>query len=1036
VTNRVGALFCDRCGNDLTTELNANGKISLWRGSIGEADDGLEDAERKQVTVLFADIRNSMGLIKTLDPEAAMQRLDSVLKIMVSSVERFGGVVNQVLGDGVMALFGAPVGWEDHAARGCLAAQDMLRGVALLNMPDLLIRVGLDSGQVVIRQTGRNSWDYGVVGLVAHMANRLEHAAEPGIAFLSERTAHLVRGYAHLALAEPMNMRGLDKPQVVFRLIAAAARSSWEARRSARALSPFVGRTEELDVLRAAKDRSIAGIGQVLTIIAGPGAGKSRLVYEFLQEISAGECRVLRIAGIQYAAGAAYWAAGELVRAWLGVQATDERPLIASSLVARLEAPDFAGRTSAAPFESLLDLPVRDPEWRSLAPFERRHRILHAVRDALVNESECTPLILVIDDYHWIDRPSAAVIDDVIAGLVNKRSLTLVVTRPEQNVTWRPATHAIKLPLAPLGPQDAALLLCSLVNDNAAIGSVRDEVLSRAEGVPLFLEEIAQVITDRGSSLLPLEIPESVQAVIASRVDLLPADHRRLLQIASVIGQDVPVALLKHVTGIADCDIQTKFASLCDGEFLRETPAKPGVEYTFKHSIIQAVCYESMLLRTRRDMHLRVLSQMESLYRDRLEEFTDRLADHAWRGESWDKAALYGIRAGDRAILRWAWREAIPNYQNAIHALARLDQTPEVVDRAIEARLRLRVALPAVADLPRIASCLDEARQLAVRANRSKELLVSIDTSLCLTFTKLGQLDRAINAGRISQPEARRLHSMPLKINANFALAQAYWYRGDFAGSEALLAENLPAIYGEFRARDTGTTGTASVLTLVCYAKTCAITGRFERAKVLADDACRIAELTGKPFDLSYARVGLGFTYLMQENFVGAIAALEHALDIARASDIGLLIPSALRYLGRAYTDSGREEDARLVLEEVMLQTTTRSLLGMRVWSGIALSNLRVRQHDPRAVETLRETFQLARMHRFWPAEVQLCLISGLWCERSSFYQRKALIWYKRALARARTLGMSPDACKAELALVSLGRGSNAGYTPGRIDAA
>jgi predicted ATPase len=584
----------------------------------------------------------------------------------------------------------------------------------------------------------------------------------------------------------------------------------------------------------------------------------------------------------------------------------------------------------------------------------------------------------------------------------------------------------LELNLPPLEAEPSEALLRELIGSSDGLESIRQQIIVHAGGVPLFIEEIARAIAESGivfkvvrrddktNNLCEINIPASVQAIIAARIDRLPSAAHRLLQVASVIGKDVPLALLRAVAGVPDDEFDRELAELQHAEFLYELNLPSGKEYTFRHVLIQTVAYEEMLRKQRRDLHARVLAIMEQLFADRLDGLTERLADHAVRGGVWEAAASYTLKAGDRAIARWAWRQAIAFFDSSIEALAHLPNGPDKVKRSIEARLRLRVALPAAAELPRWLQCLEEARELASASEHSARL-TEIDTGKCIAFTKMGQLNEAIDAGRQAFAKAASVRAPAAFLNASFALAQACWYHGDFAQSEELLTNCLQDVLGELRLANTGTTGTASVLHLVCLSKTYAITGKFGKALAAIEEAQRIAQETRKPFDISYSGVGKGFCLLVQGKPLNAVIELEEALRLAREGDIALLIPSSIRYLGRAYAWTGRLDKAHDLLREAIERTTAQGLLGMRLWSSAALAHVQMRKSEAtKALETLLLTLESAETQGFRPLEAVLMRLLGN-CHRSMAERhfKSAESWYGRAIALAGQLGMNPEAAHA-----------------------
>ena len=1022
MSNRLAARFCRQCGASFQQATKAP------RPDVADDVRLIDEGERKHVTVLFADVRGSTQLIAALDPETAMQQLDPAVQCMVQAVTRVGGVVNRIQGDGIMALFGAPLACEDHAVRACLAACNMIDAIAELQDADVKIRVGLDSGEVIIRSTGRDASDYDATGVIAHIASRVEQHASPGTAVITARTAAFARGYVDIAPLGRLLIKGLAQPLEAFQLISAIDRPSWEVRYSVNELNRLVGRGAEMAQLSTTLAMVGRGHGQVVTMVAEAGFGKSRLAYEFLRSLPAGSWNVLRVAAVSHTTMAPYYLAAELLRSWLRIDASDDRAEVRRKLEHALALIDPDATVDLAPLQSLLDLDVDDREWGQLAPSARRHNTIAALRAVVLREAELRPLIMLIEDFHWADPPSAEILAAMVDGLENAKLLMLVTTRPDRRVPWAGESYCVEIHLPPLGVESAETLLDQLLGSGDQSQPIRQRILEQAGGVPLFIEEIARSITESDQTS-DIQIPASVQAIVATRIDRLSPQRRRLLQIASVIGKDVPLSVLQYVAELPHDQLAAEIAGLQTSEFLHELNASD-VELTFRHTLIQAVAYDGMLRKHRRDLHARVALAIETLFADRLDEFTERLVDHALRGEAWEQAISYAIKAGDRAVARWAWRQAVIYYENAIECLAHLPENSTTTKVAIDVLLRLRGALPGVADLPRIARCLEKARDYA-EALDDQAKLAEIDTSQCLTLTKMGLLDRAIEAGRQACALSNELGNRAAVLNASFALSQAYWYQGDLRTADQLISACLPDIQGELRLRQTGTTGTASLLSLVCLAKTKAIMGNFGEAFSIITQANDIARQTRKPFDLSYGKVGRGYCLLMNNEPWAAVKELEEALRLAQSADIALLIPSSQRYLGRAYALTGRLEEAQELLRDAIERTTAAGLLGMRLWSSAALGLTEILTSADSARDTLTSTLDGARRHGFRPLQAHVMRLLGS-SHATNGSLEEAEPWFRRAIRLAEELGTAPEAVLAQRELSAL-RSRNDRPDPARL---
>ena len=434
----------------------------------------LEIGQRKHVTILFADVRGSTELVRALDPEEALARIDPVVQGAVAAVVRFGGIVNEVQGDGLMALFGAPLAAEDHPVCACLAARAILQGLP----PGIEMRVGVHSGEVVIRPSGRDASDYAAIGPAVYFAKRLEQAADPGTARLSAETARLTRGYTDLRPLGQVQAKGWDEPVEMFELLHATDRPSWEVR-SAGSLSCFVGREAELAALSSALMRATLGTMQAVTLVADAGVGKSRLAHEFLHGPTARGIRVVRAAAAAHAGNAPFHVAAELLRSWIGAVAGDDRAALARRLDQAIAVNLTQGMTpDAAALHSLLDLSLLElpaPEqaaWTALDPAQRRQRLIDVTRGVLLREAAQRPLIVLVEDLHWVDEASRELLAALVAGAGATRLLLFATTRPGGQPDWAARSNSIVLRLEPLDRAQSEALLQRLVGDAPELAAV------------------------------------------------------------------------------------------------------------------------------------------------------------------------------------------------------------------------------------------------------------------------------------------------------------------------------------------------------------------------------------------------------------------------------------------------------------------------------------------------------------------------------------------------------------------------------------
>ena len=751
------------------------------------------EGERKQVTVLFADLKGSMELLAERDPEDARQLLDPALAHMMTAVHRYEGTVNQVMGDGIMALFGAPLAHEDHAARACYAAlamQEALQRYAeeVRRTQGLLVqmRVGLNSGEVVVRAIGNDlHMDYSAIGQTTHLAARMEQLAAPGSILLTTATLRLVEGLVRVQALGPVPVKGLAEPVEVWQLVGVSALRRRLQAAVARGLSPFVGRQTEFEALQQALERAGAGHGQVVAIVGEAGVGKSRLVYEVIHSHHTQGWLVLESASVSYGKATPYFPVLDLLKRYTQVEERDDTRTIRARVTGQVLSLDEALQETIPAFLWLLDaLPAEHP-LLTLEPPQRRRRTLDALKRVLVRESQVQPLLLVFEDLHWIDSETQALLDTLVEGLPTTRLLLLVNYRPEYQHGWGSKTYYTQLRLDPLPPVSAAAFLHTLLGDDPSLAPLTRLLSARTGGNPFFLEESVRTLVETQvlvgehgayrltQALASLQVPATVQAVLAARIDRLPPEEKRLLQTAAVIGTEVPLPLLQAIAALHEDELHRSLARLQAAEFLYETSLFPEPAYTFKHALTHEVAYGGLLQERRRTLHAGIVEASETLYSDRLTDQVERLAYHAVRGEVWEKALRYSRQAGARALARSANQDAVTYFEGALAALQHLPDSSDQHAQAIDLRFDLCRALLSLGAFARIFALLQEAIALA-EAGHDQQRLGLAYRQLINHFLNMGDPVRALDVGQRALALATRLDDVALQLGTRFALARVY----------------------------------------------------------------------------------------------------------------------------------------------------------------------------------------------------------------------------------------------------------------------
>jgi predicted ATPase/class 3 adenylate cyclase len=963
----AGAKFCLECGKPTGTAGTEPARFASPQSyppkHLAEktlSSKAALEGERKQVTVLFADLKGSMELLADRDPEEARKILDPVLERMIEAVHRYEGTVNQVMGDGSMALFGAPQAHEDHAVRACYAALRMQESVKryaeeLRRAEGVLvqIRVGLNSGEVVVRSIASDLHvDYTAVGQTTHRAARMEQLAPPGTVRLTGETARLAEGYVEVRSLGPILVKGLLDTIEIFELTGAGqARTRLQAA-ALRGLTRLVGRDAEVEQLRRVLGQAGAGHGQVVAIVGEAGVGKSRLTYEFIHSHRMQDWLILEASSVSYGKATSYLPVIDLLKGYFKIGDRDDQRDMRAKVLGRVLGLNRALEFLLPPLLALLDVPVEDAVWQTMDPTRRRQRTLDAVKRLLLRESQVQPLLVVFEDLHWVDGETQALLDSLADSLGSARLLLLVNYRPEYQHAWGGKTYYRQLRIDPLPPESADELLDALLGPDEALGPLKQLLVEQTEANPFFLEESVRALVEtaalageRGAYRLTrpvehLRIPATVQAILAARIDRLAPEAKRLLQAAAVIGKDVPMPLLLAIVDAPEPEVRAELTQLQASEFLYETRLFPDLEYTFKHALTHEVAYSGLLRERRREWHARIVDAIETLHRDRLAGEIERLAHHAVQGELWEKAVHYLREAGLKAAARSAPHDARGWFERALGALDALPESQSTLEQSFEIRLELRSVLGQLGESRRSQERLREAEAVAERLNddRRRGQVCAFVTN---AHSARGELDEALVTGARAREIAARLGDLNLHIASTAYLEQAHYFRGDYERAVDLATDNLATLPADGIFEHFGLPAPASVYCRVWLVESLAQLGRFTEAAEHKAEMIRLAEATHHAFTVGLAYYASATLHLPEGDWGKARASIEHAIAVARGGNVAVLLPTAVASSAWVLAQLGEASEALNRLregEQLLQRQAARGMYADRAWAYHALS--------------------------------------------------------------------------------------------------
>lgn len=925
------AIFCDKCGQDLRktqethpidysepqsyTPKHLAGKILANRSAI--------EGERKLVTVFFADVANYTAMSEKLDPEEVHQIMDGCFKILMDEIHQHEGTINQFTGDGVMALFGAPVAHEEHAQRACHAALAIRKAMEPYGEKikqdcgvEFKMRIGLNSGHVIVGSIGDDlRMDYTAVGDTTNLASKMESAAKPGGILVSKNTQRIARNYFEFETLDKLEVKGKLDPQEVFELIAPSEVGTRFEASVARGLTRFVGRKNSMAALMEPFKRVQVRSGQLVGIVGEAGVGKTRLMLEFKNRLTPGSYTYLQGQCLRYGDSIIYLPILNIIKSYFEIKEGDREFIIRKKIKEKVLGLDKKLEHMIPSFQELLSLKTDDEEYLKLEPKVKRERTFEAIRDLFIRESQNRPLIVVVEDLHWIDRTSEEFLDYLIKWLANARIMLILLYRTEYRHQWGSKTYYSKIGLDQLGADSSVELVKAMFEGGQVVPELRELILSRSAGNPLFVEEFIHSLLENGSiekkdqqyvlsrDISELEVPDTIHGIITARMDRLEENLKRTMQVASVIGREFAFRILQTIIQMRE-DIKTNLLNLQGLEFIYEKSLFPELEYIFKHALTQEVAYNSLLQKRRKEIHEKIGQAIEQIYAERLEEFYEILAYHATAAGQKERALRYLILASERAHRAAAHREEATLLMRAI-TIAEESQDKSVLP---DLHARCGRAYAAIGLWGKAKPELEEA--LRGLPSHAIEQQAEVMADLSIVCFWLMDTPSLLDYSNKTLSIAKKVNRHDLESAAISGLAAADSIEGKLSSS---MEQYEIAIT---RCKRHGTRVSAHALEfypLVLY-----WVGKLDEAIEHSREAVQMCRERGDSFVLMRAFSNLAISLAARGRYSEALQIFEEAQQFGREHEVGTALARCMVMLGGFHLELYGFTTAQAIAEEAM----------------------------------------------------------------------------------------------------------------------
>jgi class 3 adenylate cyclase/tetratricopeptide (TPR) repeat protein len=980
-------------------------------------------------------------LADKLGPEESYSIMDQVYELLIHKVHDYEGIVNEMTGDGIMALFGAPIAVEDAPLRAIRSAYSVHREMARFsdrlrqekdNIPPLKMRIGIHTGPVVVGTVGNDlRVEFKAVGDTVNLASRMEGLAEPGTTYVTIETFKLAEGFFRFESLGEREIKGKAAPIKTYRVIAPSTRRTRFDVSAERGLTTFIGRERELELLLDCFKRAKEGRGQVCSIMAEAGIGKSRLLYEFRKAVTNEDITFLEGKCLSYSRGVTYHPVIDVLKSNFDIHEENTDSEITKKVKEGLNIIG-ANETSTLPY--LLELlSVKDSgiDNLTMSPEAKKDRIIEAVKQIALKGSEIRPLIIAIEDLHWIDKGSEEYLKDLLDHILGAKIFLIFTFRPEFVHTWAAKSFHSQVNLNRLSNRESLMMVSHFLGTKELDKNLEDFILVKTEGNPFFTEEFIKSLKDMkiiegednkysiAKNVKEAIIPSTIQDVIMARVDTLPEEIKSLLQTASVLGREFSHDLINRVTSLTEQEFLSHLSVLKDSELVYERGIFPQSTYIFKHALTQDVIYESLLLKRRKEIHKKISVAIEVLYSKRLDEYYELLAFHSLQGEDWQRAYKYSLEAGLKTFSLSDYEEAQNHFVAALEALHKLPQATDRIEKEIDLIFNMRAALFPQARHQEWGKWMREAETLAKQINDDARLS-NVLNYLSNFHWIHGECMKAIELGEKGLDLSRKAGDFTSQVGIKFHLGFYFHTIGHFSKQIELHKDLIGLLDKENSFRRYGMTNVPAATTRGALVLGMAELGNFKKIETIGNKAIKIAEQEKNAFTLVVVYNFISLAYLRQGKLSPAFKMLEKSYEKCRQSGVRTHFSYTMGNLGYAYLLSNKPGRALAFLE---VGAEKENLDSASFWVAHPLIVLaeayRVIGKTRLADETISRALELANSREERALEAwAMPVMAEINADLDKIEQ--AIDWYRQGLSRASEFSMLPLAAYCHLGLGQL----------------